>query len=156
MDNESLEILDLLIQIEREMARLYFDFAMLFQLDPDQHSFWQNIAMEEIDHASFLESQNQIISAIAELKFVQFINRDKLNKTLQEIRTTRSRLNDAPYTHQQAIELALTLEVGYNEHLLRHSLKIEIPELRNILQTLETMNEKHIQLLSKYKLEHKS
>ncbi|MDI6783698.1 MAG: hypothetical protein QME64_06335 [bacterium] len=153
MANISLEILDLLIAIEKEVSRLYFDFAMEYNSNPEQHSFWQNIAMEEIEHASFLESESQIISSISELQFVQFVNQQKIAEMLAEIKKYRAEFAQSPYSHEQAIQVALTMELGYNEHLLRHSLKTEFPELRKMLETLGSMNEKHIQLLSKYTAE---
>lgn len=153
MSNKALEILDLLIAIEKEMSRLYFDFAMEYNSNPEQHSFWQNIAMEEIEHASFLESESQIISSISELKFVQFVDKQKTEETLAEIKRCRTELAQSPYSHEQAIQVALKMELGYNEHLLRHSLKTEFPQLRTMLETLGSMNKRHIELLTKYKLD---
>jgi hypothetical protein len=153
MSNKSLEILDLLIAIEKAMSNLYFDFAAEFQIEPSQHSFWQNLAMEEIEHASFLESESQILSSIAELQFVAFIDKQQLEETFTEAQRIRAEFAQVPYSHLQAIQTALKMEIGYNEQILRHSLKTEFPELRTMLETLGSMNKRHIELLTKYKLE---
>ncbi|MFB3895489.1 MAG: hypothetical protein ACE14V_04215 [bacterium] len=148
MASSALEILDLLISIEKAMWRLYLDYAMQFHSEPEHYAFWQNIAMEEVEHASFLESENQIISAISELQFIQFVNPQKLEEVFAEIQQKRTEFDHTPYPHQQAIQVARGLEMGYNEHLLRHSIKTEFPQIRNIIETLGSMNEKHIQLLT--------
>jgi hypothetical protein len=107
--------------------------------------------MEEVEHASFLESENQIISAISELQFIQFVDSEKLKEVFSEIHQKRVELSKSSYSHQQALQIARGLELGYNEHLLRHSIKTEYPEIRNIIETLGSLNEKHIQLLSQSK-----
>lgn len=150
MASSALDIIDLLITIEKAMSRLYLDYAMQFHSEPEHYAFWQNIAMEEVEHASFLESENHIISATSELQFIQFINPEKLQEVLNEIDQKRLAFGESPYTHQQAIKIARGLELGYNEHLLRHSIKTEFPEIRKIIETLGSMNEKHIQLLTQY------
>jgi hypothetical protein len=148
MASAALEILDQLIGIEKEMSRLYLDYAMQFHSQPEHYVFWQNIAMEEVEHASFLESENQIISTTSELQFIQFIDPDKLKEVFSEIHANRLEFGRSPYSHQQAIQIARKLELGYNEHLLRHSIKTVFPEIRKIIETLGSLNEKHIQLLS--------
>ena len=148
MASATLELLDLLIEIEKEMSRLYFDYSMQFHANPDHYAFWQKIAMEEIEHASFLESESQIISTTSELQFIQFINPQKLKEVFSEIHQKRLEFGQSPYSYQQAIPIAQALELGYNEHLLRHSIKTDYPEIRKIIETLGSMNEQHIRLLS--------
>jgi hypothetical protein len=152
MPTPTQEILDLLIAIEKEMSRLYFDFAMLFHNQTDHHSFWQNIAMEEVEHASFLESESQIISVIAELQFSPFVKKQKLDEVYSEIREKRAEFTRAPFNHNQAIKTALEIEIGYNENLLRHAIKSEFLQVRKILETLGSMNERHIELLKQQRL----
>jgi hypothetical protein len=148
MTSSTIEVLDQLIEIEKEMSRLYLDYAMQFHSEPAQYAFWQNIAMEEVEHASFLESESQIISATAELQFIQFINPQKLKEVFSEIHQKRLEFGQSPYSHQQAIQVARAIELGYNEHLLRHSIKTDYPEIRKIIETIGSANEQHIRLLS--------
>jgi hypothetical protein len=148
MPSPALKTLDQLIEIEKEMSRLYLDYAMQFHSVPEHYAFWQNIAIEEVEHASFLESENQIISAIAELQFIPFVDSEKLKEVFSEIHQKRLEFKQSPYVHQQALQIARILELGYNEHLLRHSIKTAYPEIRKIIETLGSLNEQHIRLLS--------
>lgn len=151
MPTTTQEILDLLIAIEKEMSRLYFDFAAAFHHQPEHHSFWQNIAMEEMEHASFLESESQIISTIAELQFVPFVDKQKLHEVLQQIQEKRKEFSKAPCSYSQTIHIAAELEMGYHEQLLRHSIKTQFHQLLKIIETLGSMNKKHFELLNQTK-----
>lgn len=140
------DILDLLIAIEQEMSRLYFDFAMLLQNQPEQHAFWQKIAMEEVEHVSFLESESQIIATISELQFAPFINKTKLEETYSLIKKRREEVFTTNFTHTIGVDIAVELEVGFGEDLNRHAIKSDIPKLGELLEALGSKNRGHINL----------
>ena len=108
-----LSLLRKMILLERNVALLYSHFEQLFNYDA---LFWKQLVLEEINHASLLESQLEYIADSKEFnnnllgsteETIAAIN-DNLEKILQSLQTGK-------LTRENALSIALQIEQSAGE-----------------------------------------
>ena len=133
------KILELLVENEEAVARLYLAYAEKF---PRQKDFWNTLAKEEIQHSRWIQKLSSGIRAPVQIKEDRFdeavfqISFDYLEDKLAQAK-------DENLSHKDALSTALDIETGMFERGYFEVFEGDDPELRKVLNQLATETERH-------------
>ena len=137
---EQLNLIDMLETSERLIARLYKTFAEHFL---DHSKFWNQMAEEEIKHASMVRTlEHELQEGSVHLRRDRF-DTTSLNMFHDHVRVLLSQTKEHPIRLEKAFEAALAVEHDMIERKFFNVFDSDSPELRIILQALDSATREH-------------
>jgi rubrerythrin len=95
------------IEMERQVASIYSTFMQFF---PEEKSFWDDIAHDELDHASWLSNVNffEMIDLLPSKDLLPTI--ETIENSLKYVQHKSKELKSSTLSLENALQLALRLE----------------------------------------------
>lgn len=143
MDNEQLEVLHLLAENEKAVARLYQTFA---QKNEEHKVFWNDFVNEELEHAHWVEQlEESVKKGTVKIRKHKF-SVEKLQKSISEVdeindRASNNALSYSDYAEQ--LETAIGIENGMIEKKFFKAFKTGEDEIVEVLMKLKTATQGH-------------
>lgn len=151
MDQYSEILFDLYVQCEKNMERLYLEFARLF---PEEADFWNLMALEEMNHAGWIA---KLAKAVAEGK-VEFAEGKVKTYTLKTfIQYQEGLIKSAKQEKidiKRAVNVALDMEKSLIEKEVFAHFAGDNAEKNNLLDRLGKATAKHAARLDEMRLKY--
>jgi hypothetical protein len=144
MPADTPDILDLLIQHERALARLYLRFAAVFG---ERQELWQKLAGEEHSHAKKLEALLTEPERERWLSRVEWLKREAILSSIGHADMQASRAAEGGLTLLQALAVANDLEDALIDRQFISPIPSDCGGIGVILEELRKETEEHRRVL---------
>lgn len=149
MNKEQLEVLYLLAENERIVAKLYQTFA---QKNEKRRTFWNNLADEELEHAYWIERlETEIKKGKVEIKKRRFSVK-KIVNSISKINkiSERASSDDAAFVdYSEQLKVAIKIEGGMLEKKFFKAFKTDDEKILRLLNGLKVATKRHHELMKK-------
>jgi ferritin len=142
-------LLDESIQLELNLARLYTLFNDHFSEDEE---FWWQLSMEERSHAALLQQEKK------QPQPLQFFPENLLARDLESLKASNARITEqsarfehAPFSRQEALNLALQIEMSAGEAHFQEFMESETGSLTaDLFKQLASEDQNHAHRIREY------
>jgi len=139
------DILDLLIEHELVIKRLYETFADQF---PDRRDFWSRIAREEQGHASKLELLRQESTISGWLLIENRLKANAIATSINYIDDQRVNTETNPFSPVKALAIARDIESSLLERFFNRITDSIPNEIKPILKTIADESQQHLKSIA--------
>ncbi len=118
------EVLDTTIALERDSMAIYARFARIFAADTNLHEFWFGMARDEARHVGALHLVATVLDLEGQLDHPSPVAmRDATVRHVRELMASCGREDDAQFSIERALKMALEVEETELEDLVSDLLK---------------------------------
>lgn len=146
LEKKQIEIVELLAEHEKEISRLYQEYARKL---PEQKDFWSKIAREEIEHASWIF---KLRSKVKEGSLYFKEERFKIEAIKTSLEYVKSRIAEAQnnkISAKHALSVARDLESGLIEKKFFEVFEPDCREIKEVLLDLAAATREHYHRIEK-------
>lgn len=146
LEKKQIEIVELLAEHEKEISRLYQEYARKL---PEQKDFWSKIAREEIEHASWIF---KLRSKVKEGSLYFKEGRFKIEAIKTSLEYLKSRIAEAQnnkISAKHALSVARDLESGLIEKKFFEVFEPDCREIKEVLLDLAAATREHYHRIEK-------
>jgi len=140
MDRELAELLDLLIENERQMARYY---KVMVDLVPAYKGVWESLSRQEDDHAAALERVRRAIDEQPHLYAKGKYTAAAARLMAQETSAMIDRILRREVHPQYAVSFISDIERSLLESQLEAAVRTDVIEIQNLLKSVTEETRTH-------------
>lgn len=134
-------ILSMLANLEEAISHLYTAFA---QRIPDQETFWEKMAAEEMQHASMIRKLYSVLQNGNIFYNIENFNRRALEDSLNTIMNAEFEARHGTLTRAKAMNIALRIERNLVEKEFYKTVRTDAPEFKVIATRMTDHIGRHI------------
>ena len=136
-----------LMEMEKEISRLYERLAEVFDGDRDASFLWMKMATEEKGHANLVDYQRRVIQKNSRVAAEVDLALDELAAVSAVVRQS---LEGPPPSLEEAVLLAFAVETSAAESHFRNALRQSHPDLQRLLESLGGEDRAHLERLKAF------
>jgi rubrerythrin len=146
LEEKQIEIIELLAEHEKEISRLYQEYARKF---PEQKDFWSKIAREEIEHASWIfKLRSKIKEGTLYFKEGRF-KMEAIKTSLEYLKSQITEAQNNKISAKNALSVARDIENGVIEKKFFEVFEPDCREIKQVFLDLATATREHSNRIEK-------
>jgi len=140
LEKKQIEIIELLAEHEKEISRLYKEYARKF---PEKKDFWSKIAGEEIGHASWIfKLRSQAEEGSLYFKEGRF-KMEAIKTSLEYLKSQIAKAQNNKISAKNALSVARDIENGLIEKKFFEVFEPDCREIKQVLLDLAAATREH-------------
>jgi hypothetical protein len=146
LEKKQIEIIELLAEHEKEISRLYKEYARKF---PEQKDFWSKIVCEEIEHASWIfKLRSKAKEGLLYFKEGRF-KIEAIKTSLKYLKSQIAEAQNNKISAKHALSVARDLESGLIEKKFFEVFEPDCREIKEVLTDLAAATREHYNRIEK-------
>ena len=146
LEKKQIEIIELLAEHEKEISRLYQEYARKF---PEQKDFWSKIVREEIEHANWIfKLRSKIKEGSLYFEEGRF-KTDAIKTSIEYIKNQITKAQNNKISIKNALSVARDIESGLIEKKFFEVFEPDCREIKQVLLDLAAATREHYNRIEK-------
>ena len=146
LEEKQIEIIELLAEHEKEISRLYQEYARIF---PEQKDFWSKIVREEIEHANWIfKLRSKIKEGSLYFEEGRF-KTDAIKTSIEYIKNQITKAQNNKISIKNALSVARDIESGLIEKKFFEVFEPDCREIKQVLLDLAAATREHYNRIEK-------